>query len=65
MTLTEFKFWLEGFSEQISVSPNANQWSRIKERLKEVTEDKSFFPNKPVYRAGELQAFGIGAVASK
>jgi hypothetical protein len=40
MTVNEFKIWLEGFSESISVAPTPQQWARIKEKLEEVKEVK-------------------------
>lgn len=34
MTITEFKYWLEGFEESFTDGhPSENQWRKIKERL--------------------------------
>lgn len=32
-TFTEFRHWLEGFSESIGDAPTPAQWARIKEKL--------------------------------
>lgn len=39
MTLSEFKYWLEGFDEAVSEAPTPAQWKRIKERIGEVEPD--------------------------
>ena len=36
MTLSEFKAWFEGFTENIDGKPNEKQWKRIKARVKEI-----------------------------
>ena len=41
MTLSEFKYWLEGFEEAIDGSPTAKQWKKIKQRMDEVKEAQS------------------------
>lgn len=33
MNLSEFKYWLEGYSESIDAAPTPEQWARIKEKL--------------------------------
>lgn len=33
MTISEFKFWLEGYSEAIGECPTTEQWTKIKEKL--------------------------------
>lgn len=37
MTLSEFKAWFEGFTEDMDGPPNERQWKRVKERVKEIT----------------------------
>lgn len=39
MTLSEFKAWLDGYSEAIGEAPNAEQWKRIQEKLATVGAD--------------------------
>lgn len=36
MTLTEFKAWFEGYTENISKQPTQKQWARIQERVGEI-----------------------------
>ena len=36
MTLSEFKAWFEGFTENMDGPPTADQWKRIKKRVKEI-----------------------------
>lgn len=36
MTLSEFKAWFEGFTENMDGPPSADQWKRIKKRVKEI-----------------------------
>ena len=36
MTLTEFKAWFEGYSENIGKQPTQKQWSRIKEKVEAI-----------------------------
>ena len=36
MTLSEFKAWFEGFTELMSGPPTADQWKRIKKRVREI-----------------------------
>lgn len=36
MTLSEFKAWFEGFTEDMDGAPNKKQWDRIKARVKEI-----------------------------
>lgn len=36
MTLTEFKAWFEGFTEDMDGAPSEKQWERIKSRVGEV-----------------------------
>jgi hypothetical protein len=36
MTLQEFKAWFEGFTENMSGTPNKDQWKRIRARVKEI-----------------------------
>ncbi len=33
MTLTEFKAWFEGYTENLDGTPNTKQWKRIKSRI--------------------------------
>lgn len=33
MTISEFRAWLEGFSEAIDGAPTAEQWEKIKEKI--------------------------------
>jgi len=39
MHLSEFKAWFEGFTEEMSGTPNKAQWARIKKRVGEITND--------------------------
>lgn len=39
MTLTEFKAWFEGFTEDMSGPPSAKQWKKIQARVSEITGD--------------------------
>lgn len=49
MTLTEFKYWLEGYEESFELQrPNAVQWKKIKEKLDNVAVVKP-----PVMRESE------------
>lgn len=36
MEICEFKAWFEGFTEDMTGQPNAKQWKRIKQRVKQV-----------------------------
>jgi hypothetical protein len=36
MTNEEFKAWFDGFVENISGTPTAKQWERVKKRVKEI-----------------------------
>lgn len=36
MTLSEFKAWFEGFTENIEGEPTAKQWKKIKSRVAEI-----------------------------
>lgn len=33
MTLTEFKAWFDGYTENLEGAPNGKQWKRIKEQV--------------------------------
>jgi hypothetical protein len=37
MTLSEFKAWFEGFTEDMDGAPNEKQWKRIKARVKDIS----------------------------
>lgn len=37
MTLSEFKAWFEGFTENLDGPPNKKQWARIQKRVGEIT----------------------------
>lgn len=39
MTLSEFKAWFEGFTENLNGPPNKKQWARIQKRVGEITRD--------------------------
>jgi hypothetical protein len=41
MTLSEFKYWLEGFSDNIKEAPTPEQWEKIKQKLEQV---KTYVP---------------------
>ena len=57
MTLSEFKAWLEGYSEAFtSGAPNADQWAKINEKLgsvKMVAEVKPSYAPNPLPRPNE------------
>lgn len=38
MTLSEFKAWFEGFTEQMDGPPNKKQWQRICKRMDEIDD---------------------------
>jgi hypothetical protein len=38
MTLSEFKAWLEGFTEVIDGPPSQEQWDRIKEKVASIVD---------------------------
>lgn len=38
MNLSEFKSWFEGYTENLTTTPNAKQWKRIQTRVAEITE---------------------------
>lgn len=41
MTLTEFKYWLEGYEESFELQrPDAIQWRKIKQKLESVSTVK-------------------------
>lgn len=40
MTLSEFRSWLDGFSEAIVGAPNEDQWAKIKAKLATVDAAK-------------------------
>jgi hypothetical protein len=44
MTLSEFKAWFEGFTEDMSGAPNKKQWDRIKARVTEITGQSVSYP---------------------
>lgn len=44
MTLTEFKAWFEGFTEDMGSAPNKRQWERIQARVKEITGHSVSYP---------------------
>jgi hypothetical protein len=37
MTLSEFKAWFEGFTEDMAGPPSAKQWKKIQARVSEIT----------------------------
>jgi len=41
MTLSEFKAWFEGFTENLDGPPNKKQWARICKRVKEIQVDST------------------------
>lgn len=57
MTLSEFKAWLEGYSEAFTGgAPNADQWAKINEKLglvKMVAEIKPSYAPNPLPRPNE------------
>lgn len=44
MTLSEFKAWFEGFTENIDGQPNKKQWQRIKIRVGEISSEPTPYP---------------------
>ena len=38
MTLSEFKAWFQGFTEEMGARPTEKQWTRIKKRVKEIDD---------------------------
>lgn len=46
MTISEFRAWLDGFSEGVRDAPTPEQWARILEKLADVREP---LPALPVF----------------
>lgn len=44
MTLSEFKAWFEGFTENLDGPPSAEQWKRIQKRVKEISGQTTSYP---------------------
>lgn len=44
MTLSEFKAWFEGFTEDMDTAPSEKQWDRIKTRVGEITGHAVSYP---------------------
>ena len=44
MTLSEFKAWFEGFTENMDRLPTKKQWARITKRVDEITEVATPWP---------------------
>lgn len=42
MTPIEFKFWLQGFAENIDAYPTPAQWATIKEKLASLDQKESY-----------------------
>ena len=66
MTVSEFKAWFEGYTENLNseVAPSKKQWTRIKERIAEIKEAPV-----PVYQQRRTVPYysnigGYGTVAS-
>lgn len=54
MNFTEFKHWLDGFSEAMGDSPTPEQWAKIKAKLAQVNTYQvgdfgKIFPSGPSY----------------
>jgi hypothetical protein len=60
MTLSEFKAWLEGFTEAIGGPPSQEQWDRIKEKVASIVEHPILTnPYVPIYSPFNLPNFEI------
>lgn len=44
MTLSEFKAWFDGFTEDMPGAPTKKQWERIKSRVGEITGHAVTYP---------------------
>lgn len=44
MTLSEFKAWFEGFTENIDGTPSGKQWEKIQARVKEISGTPVTYP---------------------
>lgn len=44
MTLSEFKAWFDGFTEDMDGAPTEKQWERIKGRVGEITGQSVTYP---------------------
>ena len=44
MTLSEFKAWFQGFTEDMDERPTAKQWERIQARVGEITGQAVSYP---------------------
>lgn len=51
MTNSEFKAWLEGFSEGIDETPTPKQWKKIQEKIKSLDGNSSVhhYYHAPIY----------------
>ncbi len=68
MTLSEFKAWFEGFTEDLAGPPNKKQWERIKVRVGEITGQPISYPvyidryvrPNPLYGPIWTSLYGVG-----
>ncbi len=44
MTLTEFKAWFDGYTENLEGAPNGKQWKRIKEQVGKIDGTPITYP---------------------
>lgn len=61
MNLAEFKAWFEGFTEDLSGPPNKKQWTRIQERVAEITGQAVSYPVYIDRYVRPLQPYWYGA----
>lgn len=73
MTLSEFKAWFAGFTEEMDGAPSEKQWKRIKAKVKDidgVTVTKTVFvdhyaaPYRPYWQAQRFDVFGLAGNSS-
>ena len=53
MTLSEFKAWFEGFTEDMDGAPSEKQFGRIKAKVEEI-DDEPIEKNTFIYRYGNI-----------
>ena len=73
MHLSEFKAWFEGFTEEMKSPPNKEQWSKIKKRVSEISNDytpaqvfidRYWYPYRPYWSSGTIYCGNMSATSS-
>lgn len=58
MTLSEFKAWLDGFSDAMGDAPTPEQWAKIKAKLAQVQAAPHFNVGSPKFVPSLPPSFG-------